>query len=237
MTQFTDNIRAGGAGTPYDSTGRTIPGYNYRQMGGFIYSPCGYSQYGAPITLDAVGVCAAQAVGAAGNATINGTVASGGVATFDVPRNVTIATSDAGNTTQTVTMTGTDVYGVSMTQILTCNGTSTVSGTKAFKTVTRVAVSAALTGNLSVGFGDVIGLPFRVDTRDQIMFYWDSGIITTAGTFVAAVTTTASATTGDVRGTYTPSTATNGTRRLAVWVWPSTNATDSVTALYGVPQA
>lgn len=171
-----------------------------------------------PDALVATAVCAAQAVAGAGNATINGTLATASVATFDVARNVSIVTSNAANTTQTVTVTGTDYYGRTQTALLTCNGTTTVNGTKTFKTITQVAVSAALTGNLSVGSGDTFGLPYRVtDAGYLLRTGWNNAVADNAGTFTAADTATATASTGDVRGTFLPaSTAANGSRRLVI---------------------
>lgn len=171
-----------------------------------------------PAALAATAVCAAQAVAGAGNATINGTLATNGVATFDYARAFSIVTSNAANTTETVTITGTDYYGQTQTQTLTCNGTSTVTSTKTFKTITQVAVSAALTGNLSVGSADVFGLPYAVtDAGYLLRTGWNNAVADNAGTFVAAVSTTPSATTGDVRGTFLPaSTAANGARRLVI---------------------
>lgn len=172
-----------------------------------------------PAALSATAVCAAQAVAAAGNATINGASASGGVATFDVARNVSVVSSNAGDTTQTVTVTGTDYYGQAQTQTISLNGTTTVNGLKAFKTITQVAVSAALTGNLSVGSGDTFGLPYRVtDAGYLLRTGWNNAVADNAGTFTAADTTSpATAATGDVRGTFLPaSTAANGSRRLVI---------------------
>src|SRR3546814_1050600 len=62
---------------------------------------------GAPLTADADGVCASQAITAAAGGTINGAFATGGVATFDVPRNVVAAWTTAA----VLTVTGTDAYG------------------------------------------------------------------------------------------------------------------------------
>jgi hypothetical protein len=170
-----------------------------------------------PASLAATAVCAAQAVAGAGNATINGTLATSSVATFDYARAFSIITSNAANTTQTVTITGTDYYGQTQTQTLTCNGTTTVTSTKTFKTITQVAVSAALTGNLSVGSGDVFGLSYAVtDAGYLLRTGWNNLVADNAGTFVAADATTPTATTGDVRGTFLPSTAANGTRRLVI---------------------
>ena len=171
-----------------------------------------------PAALSATAVCAAQAVAAAGNATINGASATGGVATFDVARNVSIVSSSASDTTQTVTVTGTDYYGQAQTSRLTINGTTTVNGLKSFKTITQVAVSAVFVGNLSVGSTDIFGLPYRVtDAGYLLRTGWNNTVADNAGTFTAADTATASVTTGDVRGTFLPaSTAANGSRRLVI---------------------
>jgi hypothetical protein len=171
-----------------------------------------------PAALSATAVCAAQAVAAAGNATINGASASGGVATFDVARNVSIVSSSASDTTQTVTVTGTDYYGQAQTSLLTINGTTTVNGLKSFKTITQVAVSAVFVGNLSVGSTDIFGLPYRVtDAGYLLRTGWNNAVADNAGTFTAADTATATVSTGDVRGTFLPaSTAANGSRRLVI---------------------
>jgi hypothetical protein len=171
-----------------------------------------------PATISATAVCAAQAVAAAGYATINGTSATSGVATFNCCRNVSIVSSSASDTTQTVTVTGTDFWGQAQTSRLTINGTTTVNGLKGFKTITAVYVSAVFVGNLSVGMGDSFGLPYRVtDAGYLLRTGWAGAVADNAGTFTAADTATASVTSGDVRGTFLPATsASNGSRRLVI---------------------
>lgn len=184
-----------------------------------------------PEAKSATAVCAAQAVAAAGNATINGASATAGVATFDYARTVNVDSTNAGDTTQTVTVTGTDYYGQLQTETIAMNGTTAVAGQKAFKTITQVAVSAALTGNLTVGNEDVFGLPYRVtDAGYLIGVGWAGALARDAGTFAAADTTSpATATTNDVRGTYAPSSAANGSRRLVIAI--------GLTALQAGPNA
>lgn len=186
-----------------------------------------------PVALDADGVAAAQAVAAAGNLNLNGALASGGSVTFDVPRAVQILSTNAGDTTQVATVTGFDAYGQPMSEAITFNGTTARSGLKAFRRVTNIAVSAALAGNGSAGSTDVLGLPYRALSRNYVFTAYDGAQVTT-GTFAAGVTTTATTTTGDVRGTYVPPSATNGTRRLTIHL--SVDVTSQVTA-YGVTQA
>jgi len=172
-----------------------------------------------PVAAAATAVSAAQAIAAAGNALINGTQATSGVATLGAVRAVSIVTSSAANTAQTVTLTGTDYYGQTQTQTVTLNGTTAVVTTKTFKTITQVAVSASITGTISVGTADVFGLPYAVTNAGYLLRTgWDNVVSDNAGTFVAADTTSpATATTGDVRGTYAQSgNAANGSRRLVI---------------------
>ena len=214
MPQYSDDLWLGGASGP-QSQGWAGPGQVYEGVG-----PLGrvYIFDVVPATLSATAVCAAQAVAAAGYATINGASASAGVATLDCTRIVSIVSSSASDTTQTVTITGTDYWGQAQTQALTITGTTTVNSTKTFKKITAVYVSAALVGNLSVGSGDVFGLPYRVNDAGYLLRTgWAGAVADNAGTFVAAVTTTPSSTTGDVRGTFAPTgSAANGTRRLVI---------------------
>jgi hypothetical protein len=171
-------------------------------------SPQGWA---APTLAVTTAIAAAQAVAAAGNLTINGTLASGGIATNDVPRSLQMVSTNAGDTTQTVTAYGTDTLGRLVMETRTLNGTTIVNFQKAFKTVTRVAVSAALTGNISVGNNAVLGLPVRIRTGDVVMLR-ESQAAAEIGTIVAGDLTTPSATTGDPCGTLTTTTALNGTR-------------------------
>ena len=216
MPQYSDDLWLGGAAGP-QSQGWAGPGQVYEGVG-----PLGrvYIYDIVPATISATAVCAAQAVAAAGNATINGTSATGGVATFNCCRNVSIVSSSASDTTQTVTVTGTDFWGQAQTSLLTINGTTTVNGNKGFKTITRVAVSAVFVGNLSVGMGDTFGLPYKVtDAGYLTRTGWAGAVADNAGTFTAADTATATASTGDVRGTFLPATsASNGVRRLVIGI-------------------
>lgn len=99
---------------------------------------------------DPDGVAASQTPSGAGNLTINGAKASGGVATFNAARQVTItsAGNDAG---RTFTITGTDVNGNTLTEAVTGANADTATSTKHFKTVTQIAVDAATAGAVTAG--------------------------------------------------------------------------------------
>lgn len=221
MTHFSDGVRVGRS---FSLNGAApIPGAPTSPM--FVYDV-------TPVALDADGICAQQTLAGAGNASLNGALASGGTVTLDVPRNVIV--DAAGAATAVLTVTGTDVYGVPMSEAITLNGTTAVAGKKAFKTITSIAASAAAT-DFFVGTGDVFGLPFRADSRNYCLTAWNGAFVTT-GTFVAAVTTSpATTTTGDVRGTYAVPDAADGSKQLTVWMYIENP--DSVTGLYGVTQA
>lgn len=175
-----------------------------------------------PVALQTSGLAVAQAVAAAGNLTLTAgtgvTRTADGRYVLDTPRCITIDSSGAGDTTQTATVYGYDVYGQPMSEAIAFNGVTEVSGTKAFKSVTRIAVSAALAGNANAGFNDKLGLPVKVANAGYIISVkWDGVLADDAGTLVAAdATSPATTTTDDVRGTYTPSSAADGSKRLVM---------------------
>jgi hypothetical protein len=220
MTHFSDGVRAG----------RNFANNGTASLPGVYMSPINVYDI-VPVALDADGICAQQTLAAAGNALLNGALASGGTVTLDVPRNVIV--DAAGAATAVLTVTGTDVYGIPMSEAITLNGTTAVAGKKAFKTITRIAASAAAT-DFFVGTGDVFGLPIDANTRNYVLTAWNGAFVTT-GTFVGADATTAKTTTGDVRGTYAVPDAADGSKRLTLWVFVFDD--DTQTGLYGVTQA
>lgn len=168
--------------------------------------------FGAVDAASANAVFLSAALTAAGSVTPvvpTGALAVSGVATFDVPRNVVAAWTG----TSVITVTGTDEFGVVIRES-SASGTS-LTGKKAFKTVTGISVSADVTA-LTVGTGVVLGLPvFQPYAAGNVVKEIQDGANATAGTFVAGVTTTATATTGDVRGTWAPNGTPNGTINFA----------------------
>lgn len=174
-------------------------------IAGLAFAPLIAVDLGSPDVADADGVCASQAITAVGGGTIAGALAAGGVATFDVPRNVVAAWT----TTAVMTVTGTDVYG-NVIKESSASGTS-MAGKKAFKTITAVAVSVDVTG-ATVGTGDVLGLPVALPGTGHVVKELENGAAATAGTVVAAAAAKATATTGDVRGTYDPNSACDGSK-------------------------
>jgi hypothetical protein len=181
-----------------------------------VIAPVAIVSLGAPDTADADGYVVSQNLTAAGVFSVNTTAAAAiaaaalvGVA--DVPRNVVAAWTN----TAVITVTGTDEYG-NVVRESSASGT-TFAGKKAFKTITGISVSADVTG-LTVGTGDVLGLPFRLPGTGHVMRELQDGAAATAGTTVAAVDSAATATTGDVRGTYDPNAACDGSKSFQLVV-------------------
>jgi len=105
----------------------------------------------SPSVLDADGVAASQTPAGAGAVTINGALATGGVATFASPQIVTIYSgSNISNRTFDVTGLDRDGNTISQTSITGPNN-STVATTKYFKEVTGVTISGAAAGAITVG--------------------------------------------------------------------------------------
>jgi hypothetical protein len=165
---------------------------------------------------------AGTAVLAAGTGTTAVTTAAGVAAIqLDCPRAVSITIGTGTIADVAITVTGLDVYGQAMTDVIQTGTTqsTTVNGEKAFFQITGVAVAGAVGGTVAVGTTDVLGSPVRITDAGYIARAgWAGALAEDAGTFVAAVTTTATTTSGDVRGTYVPSSAPNGTRRLVMGI-------------------
>lgn len=159
------------------------------------------------------------------------------VVALDVPRNITVATSAAAADT-VVTITGYDVYKQKMVETITvASGASSGAGVKAFKYVEIMSIYSAgdiTSDTLTIGWGDVLGLPYKVTAKSDIMQAWFNGVYeTTAPTVVVGDATTATATTGDVRGTIDTNSAMNGSAVvLYMTVNPDTRETLLGTAHY-----
>jgi hypothetical protein len=140
---------------------------------------------------------------------------------LDVPRavSVTIGTGTIAN--RNVTINGFDYYGQAMSEVI-ATGTvqsTTVPGKKAFYQIISASISGALGATIAIGTNDVLGFPVRVTDGGYICHVgWNGSFAIDGGTFVAAATATATTTTGDVRGTFDPSSAADGIKRLVVGV-------------------
>jgi hypothetical protein len=165
-----------------------------------------------PVVGVANSVAASQSINTGTPGLVNGALATAGVATMDVPRNIIAAWTGAA----VLTVTGTDYYGQPQTEA-SASGTS-FTGKKAFATITAITVSANVTA-ATVGTGNVLGLPFRVtNSCDFFAPVFDGAAdaaVAATNLVVADITSPATSTTGDVRGTYLPVGTLNGAKYLA----------------------
>ncbi len=171
-------------------------------------------ELGAPDTADPNGICESQSITSAAGGDIDGALEEGAteIAVLDVPR----ALVASWTTTAVMTVTGTDEYGNVMVEN-SASGT-TLTGKKAFKTVTAIAISTDVT-SATVGTGQVVGLPIRLPGTGYVVAEIDDGAKATAGTIVAGVDTAATALTGDVRGTLNPNSTLDGAMNLKLLIW------------------
>ena len=152
-------------------------------------------------------------------ATLNGASVAAGIAVLTPARRV-IVTSSADDSGITFTITGTaraEMGSVTFSETITGANTGIASGKKAFASVTTTPTkSGSAAGTVKIGTGDVLGLPvFLPGTAAAfILKELQDGAVATAGTAVAGVTTAggSTATTGDVRGTYDPNAACDGSK-------------------------
>jgi hypothetical protein len=169
-------------------------------------------------------IAASQAPSGAGSLTLTaGTsaksiVTAGGVTLIqlDLPRAIKVNCS---TTARAFTVSGYDYYGQAMSEVITVATAGTaVTGKKAFFTISGVTIAGSATAAV-VGTSDVLGLPVRVFNVAYIASVKsNSTLAQDTGTFVAADTATATTTTGDVRGTYTPATASDGQVRTVMGI-------------------
>ena len=192
-----------------------------------VFEPISAQQIYAPATLALLnlgspGVAAANNILLSASVTavtpaatvLTGALVSGGVAVIDARTGRNVVAAWTG--TSVLTVRGTDMYGKAMTES-SASGTS-FAGKKAFKTVTSIQFSADVTA-CTVGTGTVLGIPAYLPNAALILKESMDGAAATAGTTVVGIANTKStATTGDVRGTYVPNSAPDGSRAFLLTV-------------------
>ena len=97
---------------------------------------------------------------------------------------------------------------------------TTTPGAKAFYQISGVTASAGSVVTVSVGTADIFGSPVRFIDKSFIVRYgWNNATTDdTSGTLTVAATAAATTGTGDVRGTFAPSTAADGIKRAVVTI-------------------
>ena len=109
-------------------------------------------------TFDRDGISAASTPTGAGSLTLGGALATDGIAVLSGQRKILIY-SDADESGDTFTVTGTNGNGVAVTENITGPNTTTVYSTYEYKKITSVTTDGAGTGNIEVGqVGDPVGI-------------------------------------------------------------------------------
>lgn len=158
--------------------------------------------FGAPAAANATLVASGVSVSAAATTDLTG------VAIFPEAygRTVNVVLSGAG--TGTATLRGWDYLGQPISENFTLAGATPVAGKKAFKSVSSMTTPTVGAVTMNIGSGPAFGLPYKA-LRCQ--FETANGVAAAAGTLTAPVLTDPqTATTGDPRGTYTPTTTPDG---------------------------
>ncbi len=168
-------------------------------------------------------------------------------------RNIVLALATSGSYSAVVS--GWDVWGNPMTEIISLSSQTTGAGKRAFKYIGSITSGTSSTDPVAFGLGDTFGFPFRVDEWDQTEITWNNAYASNANGFTKAVLGAATATSGDVRGTIQLSTAvltgvlatsisataTNGTSRVTlqqnIGVWNQIYGTpNNVVPMFGFAQ-
>jgi hypothetical protein len=171
-------------------------------------------------------IAATQTPTGAGNLTltagagVQSVVRSDGVTVLqlDCPRAVAVSLV-VGGTARAYTISGYDYYGQPMSEVITSVAAATTNGKKAFYQIVSISGAGASTTAITVGTTQLIGLPVRVTDGGYLCHVgWNGGFALDTGTLAVAATATATTTTGDVRGTFSPSTAPDGIKRLVLGI-------------------
>jgi hypothetical protein len=205
----------------------TASNSNNVTVGVSIYAP----ELGTYITTNAID-------GAAGWVTFGSDTS---IASWDptksLSRTLTISTTGT-DTGGFWSVAGRDIYGVKISELVAASTTgaaATLATKKAYKYIT--AITPVTTGTFGstvvyVGVGDTYGIPLYV-SNGAYTNIWSNNTLTASSTNVIAgqsLSSTATSTTPDVRGTYTSSTASNGTNRIVMFVTPSVAALNAASS-------
>src|SRR6266853_1568075 len=168
-------------------------------------------------------------------------------------------TGNAASSAQSMAITGYDIYGNLMHETIAfAGGATTKFGQKAFKYLLSAVASATDAGHLvSIGIGDTFGIHLRSDKWEFMNLFYNGNFVaaqTGSGWLTSDKTNPATATTGDVRGTWqvsangngaTPSftgqAVTDGVKRLGIFqtipLFNNIAGTPlNAIPMYGVPQ-
>jgi hypothetical protein len=182
-----------------------------------------------PLAANAANIAASQTPSGAGSLTLTAGTGvksvtradNSTVLQLDCARVLSVTTGSGTTTSSNITISGFDIYGQSMTEVIASGAvaSTTTPGKKAFYQISSITGSAATTSTITVGTTYTLGVPIRVTDGGYICHVgWNNSFAIDSGTLAVAVQTTATSTTGDVRGTFQPSSAADGVKRLILGI-------------------
>ena len=144
------------------------------------------------------------------------------------------------------TIKGYDIYGYAMEEtvvgsISTTAGSTFVLTQKAFKYISTITASGTINSTgVTIGVADTYGFPLAVPNGSRVLIGISSGtqfstVTASTGIVAASTVATQTSTTPDVRGTWSSTTAADGTRRYTIYISPSPAALGS-SGLFGATQ-
>ena len=157
-------------------------------------------------------------------------------------RTITINTSASNkdDSAGSYTIAGRDIYGYLVTETITGSSVGAqLTSQKTYKYVSAITPSGTINSTqVIVGVGDTFGLPLYASNGAYVTAYMGNALVLSSTNTVAGSTTTATSTTADVRGTFTSSLASNGARRLVMFITPSLAALSDSNGqqMFGVSQ-
>lgn len=197
----------------------TYPWADRHSSGTLNYRNIYATSFGYTETKKKVAAGTSTAVLASTNGAAAAQTVTAGITQPDVPR--TLSVTPTANTTGSplsVVVTGTNVEGKVITEafIVAANSTTIVNGTKAFKSVTNVAIPGNTTGlTVTVGTLNALGVNHRLFKSNTTVKVYSATAHKGALTLQGVPTVTASAETVEVN-TVTPLTAPNSSTFLII---------------------
>lgn len=242
MTTFSDQIRVGKAGGPYDP--RNLPNGITFSGGGVEGVPMfPFVVYdNIPLTAFSNNLATAQTITSANFVLSTGTgittTAINGTTYYDlgVARTLIFTGNQTTVAAALMTVTGLDDYLMPLTATLTGpTGTGTAETLKAFRYVAGARVSGNTTSAVVIGTSDRFGITHAISAFGYLQVNWANVWQTSSVGFSGAVQTSPSTSAlGDVRGVYLVPSASDGSKRLVLWQF--IKDPNSVTGAYGVAQ-
>lgn len=161
----------------------------------------------APVAANATNIMNAQSIATAGSAGPAATFSSALMSRYG--RNVTVVASGAA--TSNVTIAGYDYLGQPIKESFTLTGATPVVGKKMFADIVGATFGATAATTINVGFGAVLGLPYKAVGSNPLFELTAGANPGTPGVIVPGVDVQ-TITSGDPRGTYAPNAVPDGAK-------------------------